>query len=455
VKVSTEKLEKSRIALDVEIEPDQLEKSMDRAYRRLVARTPIPGFRPGKAPRHMFERYVGHGRLLQEAIDIAVPEAYSQAIEEQQVPVIGQPEIEITQLEPAVTFKATVPVRPTIELGEYKALSFARDAGEVNDEKVNEVLQTLRERNAVWEPVERPVQFDDMSTFDVESTFDGVPFVTQKGAGYVVTAGRTEPIPGFPEAMVGIGIGETKDFVLTYPDDWDEEEQRGKSGNFTVTVTEVKEKKLPELDDELAKTVGEYETFAQLREKVENDLKSATEQQAQNALEVQILDGIATVSQLDYPDILVEHEMEHMMEDDRTLPRDPQGRVDEVLKLLGTTADEFKERYREDAVNRVVRSLVLQKVAETESIEVSDEDIQAEIDRMIETAGEQADAVREWFASEERRESVRSSLQTRKTMDHLIEMLGNAAAPADDTEEKAEKPGGTRSRRRREPASTS
>jgi trigger factor len=458
VKVSTEKLEKSRIALDVEVEPEQLEKSMDRAYRRLVARTPIPGFRPGKAPRHMFERYVGRARLLQEAIDILVPEVYSQALVEQQVEAIGQPEIEVTQLEPAVAFKATVPVKPTIELGDFAKLSFTRDSAEVTEEKIGEVIENLRARNAVWEPADRPVKFDDMLTFDVESTFDGVPYVTQKGAGYTVTAGRLEPIPGFPEALVGMKKGETKTFTLSYPDDWDEEEVRGKSANFTVTLTDLKEKRLPELNDDFAKTVGDYETFAALREKVANDLKEALEREAKNSLDAQMLDGIAAISQLDYPDVLVDHEMDHLMEDDRTLPRDPQGRVDEVLKLLGTTPAEFRERYREDATNRVVRSLVLQKLVDQESIETSDEEVAAEIEKLLADAGEQAESLREWFDNEEQRDSVRRTLVTRKVLDKLAQQLaapaGKASAGAGKAEkpDKAQKPAAApRPRRKREP----
>ncbi len=448
MKVSTEKLEKSRIALDVEIEPEQLEKSMDRAYRRLVARTPIPGFRPGKAPRQHFERYIGRARLLQEAIDIMVPEVYTKALEEQNVEPLGQPDIEVTQLEPNVAFKATVAVKPTITLGDFSKLSVTRQASEVTGEKVAEVIQNLRERNAVWEPADRPAQFNDMTTFDVESTFDGQPYVTQKGAGFTLTEGRADPIPGFAEALVGMKAGDTKIFDLAYPDDWDEETVRGKVANFTITMTDIKEKRLPEESDDFAKTVGDYETFAALKEKVTNDLKEALEREAQNSLEVQILDGIAELSELDYPDLLIDHEMDHMMEDDRTLPRDPQGRVDEVLKLLGTTAEEFRERYRDEATKRVVRSLVLQELRDQETTEIGDDEVQAEIDKVLAEAGEQTEELRQWFDSDERRESVRSSLVSRKLMDNLIERVG---APVAAVAAKEAKPA-PRPRRRREPA---
>lgn len=449
MKVSTEKLEKSRIALDVEIEPEQLEKSMDRAYRRLVARTQIPGFRPGKAPRQHFERYVGRARLLQEAIDIMVPEVYTKALEESNVEALGQPDIEVTQLEPNVAFKATVAVKPTVVLGDFTKLSVTREAAEVTDEKVAEVIQNLKERNAVWEPADRPAQYGDMTTFDVESTFDGQPYVTQKGAGFTLTEGRTDPIPGFVDALVGMKAGETKVFDLGYPDDWDEETVRGKVANFTITMTDIKEKRLPEETDDFAKTVGDYETFAALKAKVTNDLKEALEREAQNSLEVQILDGVAELSELDYPDLLVDHEMDHIMEDDRTLPRDPQGRVDEVLKLLGTTVEEFRERYRDEATKRVVRSLVLQQLREQEPLEVAAEEVQAEIDKVLAEAGDQEAELREWFDSDERRESVRSSLVTRKLMDTLIERF---AAPV--AEVKEAKPA-ARPRRRREASEAS
>ena len=437
--VSTERLEKSQVALQVDVEPEMLAKSMDRAYRRLVAKANVPGFRRGKAPRAMLERYLGHGTLLQEALDILVPEAYTQAVQEQDIPAIGQPSIELTEVEPGVSFKATVAVQPTVELGDYTQLSFKLEPPDITEEQITETLQQLRAAYATWEPVEQPTRFDDMVSLDIDSTLieddNRTPYINQKDATYIVTAGRREPFPGFAEALEGQEKGTTRTFTLPLPED------ETKSVESSVTVTEIKEKREPELDDEFAKTVNaEYETFATLRENVTKDLRVRAEREARNGLENEVIDALVGLSTLEYPDMLVEHEVEHLIEGDRSIVRDPQGRIDGYLDALGKTMEEFRAQYQEDAEKRVVRSLVLRQFAEKEALTVTPDEVDAEIENILKDAGDQQPLFRQWFDSPERKESLENSLMGRKTIDRLVDLATTGQPSEASGEQPASQP---------------
>lgn len=425
MKISTERLEKSQMALEVEVEPEQLERSMDRAYRRLVAKTNIPGFRRGKAPRHMVERYLGRAALLEEALDILVPEAYNQAIDEQDIEAIGQPNIEILKIEPTVSFKATVPIRPTVELGDYRELTVPHEPQQITDEQVAQTLEEMRSRYAPWEPVDRPVEFDDLVTLDIDSTIEGERYFQQTAASFPVRKDWPVPVPGFPEQLVGMTKGEAREFTLTMPDDYPDQRRAGKPAEFTVSVSEIKAKQLPELNDEFAKTVGEgFDSLDALRDQVRKDLQENLDRESRARLESEVIDAVVAQAQIEYPEILVEHEVQHLMEDDRSIPKDSKGRIEEsFFRAIGQTPEEFRERYREEAVKRVERTLVLSNVTEAEHIEATPEEVDAEIDRLVQDMGEQAEAMRNFFTSEESRASIQRVLVRRKTMDRLIEAV--------------------------------
>ncbi len=421
MKVTTERLEKSRVALQVEVDPAVLEKSLDRAYRRIVNRTNIPGFRRGKASRVMVERFVGKAALLEEALDILVPEAYTQAIQEQSIAALGRPAIEILEVEPQVSFKATVAIEPTVELGDYKTVSVTMKVPRVTDAQVDAVIEQLRTNYAPWEPVDRPVQFGDMVTIGIESSLlNGAakePFIDQPDATYIVTAGRREPVPDFAEALVGVEKDASKEFTLPLPEDPE------KTVAFNVTVKEIKEKRELELNDDFAKTVdAEHNTLQELVDKIRSNLVTQAERESRSAHDLAMLDSVAAISKLEFPDMMVDHEIEHIIENDRTLPRDPQGRIDDALQALGQTMEAFKERFREPAEKRVVRSLVLQKIAEAEGIEVGPEEIDSEIEQLSKSMGDQQALFRQYFLSEERRTGIRDSLMTRKSLQRLFDL---------------------------------
>lgn len=445
MKVSAEPIEGSQVVLNVEVDDDRLERSMERAYRRLVSKANIPGFRKGKAPRFMLERFLGRAALLEEALEILIPEAYNQAIEDQNIEAVAQPRIEVVQVEPVV-FKATVPVKPTIELGDYHQLSFSLEPKQIAEEDLSNALEQLRSRYATWEPVDRPVAFDDRITADVENSLEGRPERTDSDVSYVVTEGLPVPLAGFPEQLVGIEKDGQKEFTLNFPEDHPEESLAGKEVKFKVTVKEIKEKKLPELDDEFAKSVGEeFENLEQLKEKLRSNLQEEAQREARRSLEEQVVDAIVGMAKVGYPEVLVEHEIDHLIQDESNVPRDPQGRIDNYLASIGKSEEEFREEWRPIATQRVLRSLVLRKVAEVEGVAVTEEDIEAEIDRLAGSSERSAD-FRALFSGGAGREQIERVLFGRKTMDRLVDIVTGQdsteapEAPFDSAQDRQESP---------------
>ena len=435
MKVSAQKLPESQVLLEIEIEPEQMEKSLDRAYKRLVQRVDIPGFRKGKTPRNMLERHLGRGRLLEEAIDIAVPEAYNKAIEEQDIDAIGQPNIELVSAEP-LSFKATVPIRPTVELGDYKSLRIEREPLEVDEAEVQASLDELRRRYAVHEPVDRPVKTGDIIRADVRIVIDDREVYKDDDVELRLHEDRPVLLPGFVEAVAGAVKGEPKDIELPIPDD-SENALAGKTAKVHVTVKEVKEERLPEPDDEFAKTVGEgFESIAALTERLRNDISERQEAQAEDDYRNKALESLTEgATKLEYPPILVEREIDHFLEDQ---VRNTGMELERYLELIKRTQEEVRDDLRAAATERVRRSLAASQLAEDEAIEVADADIDTEIDKLVEGASggdeEKKSQYRRIFAGPEARASLSRSLLSRKTMDRLIDIVSqtDGVRPAEE-----------------------
>jgi len=442
VKISSEQIEGSQVVLNVEVEDERLERSMERAYRKIASRANIPGFRKGKAPRHMIERFYGREAVLEEALEHLIPEVYSEAVEEQKINVIAQPKIELVQAEPLI-FKATVPVQPTVELGDYHKLHFSLEQKEITDEDVDNALEQMRARYAQWEPVDRPLAFGDMITADIENSLDDEASTIDTDINYIVTENFPYPVPGFSEELIGIEKDGEKEYTRSFPEDDENTTLAGKSIKFKVKIKEIKEKKLPELDDEFAKTVGdEFESLEQLKDKLRDNLKEGAQAEAKRSLEEQIIDAVVGLAQVDYPEVMIEHEIEHLIQDDTSVPRDSQGRMDAYLSAIGKTEEEFKEEWRPMAVQKVLRSLIMQRLAELEEIKVTDEDVEGEVDRIATSSGASADAIRNLFSSEAGRDSIERMLMSKKTLDRLTEIVTTE-------EEEEEKPKASRKGRSR------
>jgi trigger factor len=420
MKVSTEPVESRQVALNIEMEPVEIDKYLDRAYTRLVKRVSVPGFRKGKAPRDILERHIGKDALFQEALEDLIPRAYKEALDEQNIDAIGQPQFELIKTEPLI-FKAVVPLKPTVELGDYKQIKVESKPVKVTKKDVDATIEQLREQQAVLLPVDRPAQLGDVVTIDVEGEREGEQFPIRKDIVYEASKDSRLPLPGFAEKLEGISRGEEKSFVLSYPADYEMKELAGKEHAFKVTVKEIKEKKLPEVDDEFAKILGK-DDLASLRQQIQSNLKTRAEDRARAEFEQTAIDKLIELSQVEYPPFLVEREIDRLLDEEARHFAEGVTGLENYLKTLNKTMDGHKEELRPMASKRVVRSLVLGKLAESEKIEVQDSEIDAEVEKMAQDADKEADDVRKLFSLPQARESVKQFLTGRKALERLVEI---------------------------------
>ena len=424
MKVSTEPIENSQVALNVEMEAIEVDGYLNKAYNRLVHRVSVPGFRKGKTPRDVLERHIGKDVLLEEALDQLIPEVYKEALESQKIEAIDRPKIEVIQTEPVI-FKATVPVRPTVKLGDYKQIRIESKPVEISQEEVDAAIDQVRHQHAVLLPMERPVQFDDTVIIDVKNISQGESSPMGKDLVYEVVRDAKLPLPGFAEKLEGMSKGEEKSFVIAYPADYEIKELAGKEYSFEVTVKEVKERKLPEVDDELAKSLGS-EDLASLKEEIAKNLKARTEARANMELEQKAVDAAVELGEVEYPPILVDRELERLLNDEARHFTEGARGLENYLKTANKTMEDHIEELRPMAVRRVLRSLVLEKIAEAEGIEVSASEIDDEIEKMANDDEKQAEDIRKFFSLPQAREPIERFLVTRKTVEQLVQIASGS-----------------------------
>jgi trigger factor len=421
VKVSTERTPDSQIVLQIEIEPDQMERSLDRAFRRLAQRTEIPGFRKGKAPRHMLERHVGRERLVHEALDMLIPEAYNQALNENEIEAIDQPRLDIVQEEPLI-FKATVPVRPTVLLGDYASLRVERPVVIAAPDEVDAAVDELRHRYALHEPVDRPVKKGDVVRADVRGEIDGREVFADDDYEFTLRDGATVLLPGFAEGVVGAEKGVPKEVQVTTPPG--SQPLSNKTGTFTVVVKEVKEERLPKLDDEFAREVGEgFPSVQALRQHLEAQIRERREGEAEEQYHDEAVTALLErAEEVQYPPVLVEREIDRLLRDEaRTSGMD----VDQYMEQIRKPAQEIREALRETAEERVRRSLAVTALAEAEQVKVEPAEVDGEIERIVSSSGAQAAQIGQLFKSPGGREAIERSLLTTKTLRRLTEIVSS------------------------------
>ncbi|MEE8194664.1 MAG: trigger factor [Dehalococcoidales bacterium] len=424
MKVLSNKIENRQALLTIELEPAEVEQSLEKSYQRLVKKTDIPGFRQGKAPRAVLERHIGKENLLEDALDYLLPRVCADAIEQQKLKVIARPDIKVTQTAPVV-FEATVPLTPTVKLADYYRIKMKPKPAKLKKEDVSTVLGQLRRRSATWEPVKRAVKAKDLVIFDVESSVEDKPFIGEKGAQYRVIGGSSLPAPGFAEQLLGMKSDQEKEFKLKLPENYSDSTFAGKEVSFKVKVLEIKEERLPPLDDDFARRVGPgIETMDSLREQISADLKKRAEEKARVDFEERVVDALVDKSELEYPRVLVDMELDQMVNQYRerlgATARSPEEYME---RLKGAPQEELlREKYRPVAIQRVTGSLVLDKVTEAEKIEVGDPEIDAEIERMTQNAGDRRDEQKKLLNSPETRGSIRDVLITQKTIQRLVDI---------------------------------
>lgn len=436
MKVSSTDLPPRQVSLDIEVEQERLDRAMDDAFRRLAGRVDVPGFRRGKAPRSMVERMIGRDRIVEEALDRLLPEVVSEAMQQEKLEPYTRPRVESIEFEP-LRLKAVVGLAPKVELGDYRGnLHVDNEEPTVDQEQVDGVIQRLRESHAQWAPVERPVQIGDRVAIDLRADVQGrdAPFMDSKDAEYVVDPQGAEPAPGFANQLVGMKAGEDRTFTLTMPDDYRDAEVAGKPTDLSVRLHSVKERELPELDDEFAQQVGDYADMAALRVAVEAQMRQREQDRAREKVEEEAMSKLVEISSIEFPPQMVEHQAQHMLETfTRNVER--QGlQLAQYLRLLGKEQDTFEQEIRAQAESQVRRSLALDAFASAEQIGAEQDEDQAQeranraLARLVELAtgdGRNGDQP----ASSEK---TADSRQTSDTERQTHEAEASAAPPAEE-----------------------
>ena len=449
MKVTKESSSPVEIILNVEMDTVDEDPYIDRSYRRTVGRLNIPGFRKGKAPRSIVESYVGRIALVQDALDFMIPETLNQALQNEEIQAFVEPRVEITELEP-VRFTATVPLEPTVDLGDFYSLRLEKEPVEISDEEVDQVLERIRREMAPWEPVSRPAAFGDLLNVNVEGEMDGEALVNDQEIDYIPELTNVLPFPGFAEHLEGMEEGENKEFVVTVPEDYPRTEYAGKDVAFKVDVLSIKEKALADLDDEFAKGVGEgFDDMAALRAHILERITDEAQSQADNSFQEQSLNSLLESATITASDLLLEREIQNMQDERERMLRNQRLDLDTYLTYVGKTEEEFQDELRPIAEDRLNRMLVVRKLAQEEGLEVTTEEIQVEIESILSGATEEnVGAMRRAFNSEGTRESIRSSLLNQKVMARLVEIVqghepgeeNEAEADTDEPENEAETP---------------
>ena len=423
MKVTTTKGPRSSVVLEVEVPPERVAASVQQAVARLSRNTRVPGFRPGHAPRAVLERVVGPERVLDEAFEHLIPDTLEEALTDAAVIPLIQPDVEVVQRDEGkpLIYRATVPVRPEVTLGDYRNFPFAVDIETIDDVRVAQVLEELRDQQASLVPVEdRPVKDGDYLIIAFEGRRDGETFEGGSSDRYPIVVGAGRMIPGFEEALVGLAIGEEKRFGLTFPDDYPDKTLAGKPVEFTVSVHEIREKVLPPLDDDLATSLGDYADLDALRAEVRERLEANARDRARHVFIDRIIEYAVANATLELPDALVDSEMELMVEELRgRLARDGIG-LPEYLEAVGKDEAALRGEYHPRAEQRAKVLLVLNAVADAEDFQLGDADLEAELGRIRERHPDDPRLVA-YFESPRGRLSLRASMRRSAVVERIVD----------------------------------
>ncbi|MSQ11751.1 MAG: trigger factor [Dehalococcoidia bacterium] len=434
MKVTTEQSTEERQAvLTIELDPPELEGYLERASKKLAQRLKVPGFRPGKAPRHIIERTVGKEGLLQEAMDALLPEVTQKALEQEKLEWSAPPNIEISQKEPLV-LKATVPLTPILDLGDYRSVRVPDEPAQADGAQVDRALEGLQREQGVWEPADRPVAAHDLVVLDLAGTVDGQPFFKQEAMPFIVVPDSDVPLPGFASAIVGVAPQQQKEFDLPIPESYPEKRVAGKTCHLTVKVNEVKSQRLPELNDEFAKGVGQgFESLEALKAQLSKNIGAAEEDRARRAYEEKVVQALLAQAKVVLPPLLVGHETDHLLQDRaETLAR--QGvKLEDFLQRAGKTLEQFREDMKEQTRTSLLRSLVLRKVADEENIQVDQEELASDIADLARQVAAQSGGKQRLTGNDRNREMLARIQRNRKAMERLVVIAQGKAEQAPAT----------------------
>jgi len=432
VKVETEKKPGSQVVMSIEVTEELVKKSIDQAYSRLAPRVRIAGFRPGKAPRPMIERELGWPVLRQEALDIILPVAYNAAVFEAKIDPIDTPRVDVQQFDrdQPMRFSATVSVKPEVELKDYSDIRVPRPQTDIIDKDVDEAIERLRARFAELHAVERPVKAGDFLTVDLHVVHSGAVLVGESQTDAQLEVDPERLLPGLAPGVEGQAIGETRDIALTLPADYPKKDLASKNVIFRVTVKSIKERRLPPLDDELARQVGRGETLAGLREEVRTELQDAADSADQQRFENDVLKALDERLQVEVPEALIDQEIDRRLRELELRLQEQGIKVDRYLEYTKTTVEALRAEQRPAAVQKVRLELALATVAERTGIDVPDAEIEAALDAALTEDQQATRRARDLRTADPVRAYFRHQLLMRKTIDHLADL---AAPDSSDT----------------------
>ncbi|MFS0822503.1 trigger factor [Bacillus sp. 1P02SD] len=417
-----EKLEGNQGVLTVEVDAETFNKGLDDAFKKVVKQVNVPGFRKGKMPRGMFEKRFGVESLYQDALDIILPDAYENAIKETGIEPVDRPEVDVEQIEKGknLIFTAKVTVKPEVKLGDYKGLEVEKLDDTVTDEEVDAEIKQLQERNAELVVKEDgTVENGDTVVIDFEGFVDGEAFEGGKAENYSLEIGSGSFIPGFEEQLVGVAAGAEKDVEVTFPEEYHAENLAGKPATFKVKVHEIKGKELPELDDEFAKDVDdEVETLDELKAKTRTRLEETKKQDAENSLKDTLIEKASENAEIDIPEAMINTELDRMLREFEQRLQMQGMNLDLYFQFSGQDENALREQMKEDAGKRVRVNLTLEAIANAENIEVSEEEINAELENMSTMYGVSAEQLKQMLGGVD---GVKEDLKIRKAIDFLVE----------------------------------
>ena len=416
--VQVENLEKNMAKLTIEVSAEDLEKALESAYQKQKKQISVPGFRKGKVPRAMIEKMYGVDVFYEDAANALMQQNYAAAVDESGIDIVSRPTVDVVQIEKGkpFIFTAEVAVKPEVTLGKYMGVTVTKIDTSVSDEEVDEALEKERNNNARTINVEdRPAEDGDTVTLDFEGSVDGVPFDGGAGKDYPLTLGSHSFIPGFEEQLVGAALEEEKEVNVTFPEDYQAEELAGKAAVFKCTIHKIEAKELPALDDDFAKDVSEFDTLDEYKKEIKDNLTKKKEEQAKTEKENAVVDKAVENATMEIPEAMIDTQVENMVDDFARRIQSQGLSMEQYMQFTGATVDSLKEQMKPQTVKRIESRLVLEKVAEAENIQISDEKLDEELAKMAEMYKMELDKFKE-LVGEYEKEQMKKDLAVQEAV---------------------------------------
>ncbi len=423
MKTKLERIERNEVALEIEVDVDRFEGAMQKAYRKMVTKVNIPGFRKGKAPRQVLEAFLGKEALFEDALEEVIPQAYDEAVKETEIEPVSQPKIDIVQLEDGkpLIFKANIIVKPEVKLGTITGLKVEVPKQEVKDQDVDQRLETMRNRYAQLITAEEgvPAENGDVLNIDFKGFIDGEPFPGGMGEDYSLELGSNTFIPGFEEQLVGVALGEEKEVKVTFPEDYHAEDLQAKEALFEVKVNRIQKRELNPLDDDFAKDVSEFDTLEELKADIRKQLEQEASEQTEGMIRQRLVAAAVEQSEMDIPEEMIESQTDLLLSRFEERLYYQGMKLDDYVQMAGVSLEQMRQDFRPQAEQSVRENLALETIAKEMELKISDEDFDKQIERAAQEFGMEVEAVRP--SLEGSRERIEYGILLDKAVDYLKE----------------------------------